>query len=47
MEINLNGLHDVAIQVTALRGEYGGVAELDTVVQLDAVSSYGWLARKF
>jgi hypothetical protein len=27
----------------ALRGEYGGDAKLDMVVQLDAVFSYGWL----
>jgi hypothetical protein len=47
MEFNLNGLHNDAIQVTALRGEYGGVAKLDTMVQLDAVFSYGWLVRKF
>jgi hypothetical protein len=40
MEFNLNGLHDDAIQVMALRGEYGGVGKLDTVVQLDAVFSY-------
>jgi hypothetical protein len=41
MELKLNSFHDDTIQVTALRGEYGGVVELDTVVQLDAVFSYG------
>jgi hypothetical protein len=41
MEFNFNGLHDDAIQVTALRGEYGGVEKLDTMVHLDAVFSYG------
>jgi hypothetical protein len=40
MEFNLNGLQDDVIQVVALKGEYGGFAKLDTVVQLDAVFSY-------
>jgi hypothetical protein len=40
MELNLNSFHDDTIHVTTLRGEYGGVVELDTVVQLDAVFSY-------
>jgi hypothetical protein len=47
MEFNLSGLHDDVIQVMALRGEYGGVAKLDTVIQLDAVFCYGWLVRMF
>jgi hypothetical protein len=41
MELSLSGLHDDAIQVTALRGEYGGVGKLDMVIQFDAVFSYG------
>jgi hypothetical protein len=41
MELNLNSFHDDMIQIMALRGEYGGVMELDMVVQLDAVFSYG------
>jgi hypothetical protein len=39
MEFILNSFHDDTIQITALRGEYGGVVELDTVVPLDAVLS--------
>jgi hypothetical protein len=41
MGLNLNGVHDDAIQVTALRGEYGGVGKLDMVVQPDGVFSCG------
>jgi hypothetical protein len=41
MELNLNSFHDDTIQVTALGGEYGGAVEMETVVQLDAVFSYG------
>jgi hypothetical protein len=40
MELNLNSFHDDTVQVTALRGEYGGVVELDTMVQLSAVFSF-------
>jgi hypothetical protein len=39
MELNLNSFHDDTIQVTVFRGEYGGVVDLDMVIQLDAVLS--------
>jgi hypothetical protein len=39
MELKFIDLHDDVIQVTALRGEYGGVGNLDTVVQPDGVFS--------